>query len=276
MENKDIVLEQEQEEKNISISGESTPERNINISEEETQEQEVVVLEEIQEQVVQISNENTQEQEVNISAEKNYLISDHSLLENLDYENSGHTGFQKAGNYALKEELPTKTSQLENDSGFLTEHQDLSEYAKNTDIPTKTSELENDSEFITKELDDDFQTSGKIYLTSVKSGVSDAGASRIVFGTPSKTYSYLSSNTSGAFAFSKGSGNITLYPNTGTYNCLMTDCNSDLGRSDRKWKDLYLGGSLKDGTNTIPISNIATKTYVEETIGDIETLLGGI
>ena len=185
-------------------------------------------------------------------------------------------GLQPKGDYANKDEIPTKTSQLENDSSFLTEHQDLSEYAKNTDIPTKTSELENDSEFITKELDDDFQTSGKIYLTSVKSGVSDAGASRIVFGTPSKTYSYLSSNTSGAFAFSKGNGNITLYPNTGTYNCLMTDCNSDLGRSDRKWKDLYLGGSLKDGTNTIPISNIATKDYVEETIGDIETLLGGI
>jgi len=38
--------------------------------------------------------------------------------------------------YAKKSELPTKVSQLENDKGYLTEHQDLSGYAKTTDIPT--------------------------------------------------------------------------------------------------------------------------------------------
>lgn len=32
--------------------------------------------------------------------------------------------------------VPTKTSELENDSGFLTEHQDLSEFAKKTEIPS--------------------------------------------------------------------------------------------------------------------------------------------
>ena len=32
-------------------------------------------------------------------------------------------------------EIPSKTSQLENDSGFLTEHQSLAEYAKKSDIP---------------------------------------------------------------------------------------------------------------------------------------------
>ena len=40
------------------------------------------------------------------------------------------------GAKANKTDIPTKTSELENDSGFLTEHQDLSGYAKNTDIPT--------------------------------------------------------------------------------------------------------------------------------------------
>lgn len=34
--------------------------------------------------------------------------------------------------------VPTKTSQLTNDSGFLTEHQSLEEYAKKTEVPTKT------------------------------------------------------------------------------------------------------------------------------------------
>ena len=65
-------------------------------------------------------------------------------------------------------DIPTKVSDLQNDSGFitaipdeyvteteleakgyLTEHQDLSEYAKAVNIPTKTSNLTNDSEFIT-------------------------------------------------------------------------------------------------------------------------------
>ena len=32
--------------------------------------------------------------------------------------------------------VPTKVSELENDAGYLTEHQDLSEYAKKTDIPS--------------------------------------------------------------------------------------------------------------------------------------------
>ena len=44
---------------------------------------------------------------------------DHSKLENLDYEHSGHTGFQKAGDYALKDDVPTKLSELDNDSGFI-------------------------------------------------------------------------------------------------------------------------------------------------------------
>lgn len=41
------------------------------------------------------------------------------------------------GSKANKTDIPTKVSELENDSGFLTEHQDLSEYAKTADIPTE-------------------------------------------------------------------------------------------------------------------------------------------
>lgn len=44
--------------------------------------------------------------------------------------------------------VPTKVSELTNDSGYLTEHQSLDEYAKTADIPTKTSELTNDSGFL--------------------------------------------------------------------------------------------------------------------------------
>ena len=44
--------------------------------------------------------------------------------------------------------IPDKTSQLTNDSGFITDAA-LIGYAKTTDIPTKTSQLENDSHYIT-------------------------------------------------------------------------------------------------------------------------------
>lgn len=44
--------------------------------------------------------------------------------------------------------IPTKTSELENDSGFVNSDA-LSGYAKTTDIPTKTSEIINDSGYIT-------------------------------------------------------------------------------------------------------------------------------
>lgn len=52
--------------------------------------------------------------------------------------------------YAKKSELPTKVSQLENDKGYLTEHQDISGYAKKSELPTKVSQLQNDSGYLTE------------------------------------------------------------------------------------------------------------------------------
>ena len=57
--------------------------------------------------------------------------------------------------YAKKTEIPIKVSELENDSGYLTEHQSLADYAKKSEIPTvptKVSQLENDSNFTAKDL----------------------------------------------------------------------------------------------------------------------------
>lgn len=60
----------------------------------------------------------------------------------------------------LKGLIPTKTSNLTNDSGFITANDipqsqvpDLSGYAKTSDIPTKTSQLTNDSGFLTSHQD---------------------------------------------------------------------------------------------------------------------------
>ena len=56
---------------------------------------------------------------------------------------SSDLGLQPAGNYALESEIPTKTSDLTNDSGFITSAEvpevDLTAYAKKTELPTKVT-----------------------------------------------------------------------------------------------------------------------------------------
>lgn len=72
-------------------------------------------------------------------------------------------GIQKKGEYALKTELPKNTSQLNNDSGFLTSvpeeyitDYELSakQFATKSELPKKVSELQNDSGFISKVPDE--------------------------------------------------------------------------------------------------------------------------
>jgi hypothetical protein len=71
---------------------------------------------------------------------------------------------------ATKEELPTKTGQLTNDSGFITQ----------ADVPSKTSQLQNDSGFITKSVND-LENYTK---TSDLSSVATSGAYSDLSGTP--------------------------------------------------------------------------------------------
>lgn len=61
---------------------------------------------------------------------------------------SGYITNEALDGYATKAELPTKVSQLKNDSKFINESA-LDGYAKTVDIPTKTSQLNNDSGYIT-------------------------------------------------------------------------------------------------------------------------------
>ena len=61
---------------------------------------------------------------------------------------SGYITNEALDGYATKAELPTKVSQLENDSKFINESA-LDGYAKADDIPTKTSQLTNDANYIT-------------------------------------------------------------------------------------------------------------------------------
>ena len=107
--------------------------------------------------------------------------------------------------YAKTVDIPTKTSELTNDSnfltyipstyvteyelnakGYLTEHQDLSDYTKTVDIPTKTSELINDSNFLSSvpsEYITDSELNAKGYLTEHQDISNKADKSEI----PTKT-----------------------------------------------------------------------------------------
>lgn len=53
------------------------------------------------------------------------------------------------------DDIPTKLSQLQNDAGYLTTHQDISGKADVSDIPTKVSDLTNDAGFISSYTETD-------------------------------------------------------------------------------------------------------------------------
>ena len=81
--------------------------------------------------------------------------------------------------------IPTRTSQLTNDSGYLTEHQSLENYytkeqtdssinAVKTAIPTKTSQLNNDSGYLTEHQSlDDYYTKSQVdsSINAVKNAI---------------------------------------------------------------------------------------------------------
>ena len=72
--------------------------------------------------------------------------------------------------------IPTKVSELENDSGYLTEHQDLTDYALKSElpiVPTNISAFTNDSGYLTSHQD----ISGK--ANTSLSNINDAGKSVI-------------------------------------------------------------------------------------------------
>ena len=108
------------------------------------------------------------------------LINDRAYINEIELNNKGYlTGipvdyktktendelYQPKGDYALYSAIPTKTSDLANDSGFITGYTEVDptvpSYVKaitqenidnwnNPNIPTKVSDLENDSNFVTE------------------------------------------------------------------------------------------------------------------------------
>ena len=124
----------------------------------------------------------------------------------------GFTGTEEEFAQKIAKEIPSKVSQLENDSkfltdvpseyvtetelnnkGYLTEHQSLADYAKKSELPSKTSELTNDSGFIKSSEAPVQSVNGKTGAVSLSAA--DVGA-RPNTWTP--TYSDVGAEKSGA------------------------------------------------------------------------------
>ena len=77
-----------------------------------------------------------------------------SVVDYVDAAINGVDVSEQLKSYALKTdipEVPENISAFTNDVGYLTEHQSLEGYALEADIPTKVSELENDTKYATTE-----------------------------------------------------------------------------------------------------------------------------
>lgn len=144
-------------------------------------EKEIKIIPEIDETEIQVEQENII---INTSGTGDYneLINKPQInnIELIGNKTLDDLGIQPKGDYALTSDIPTSTSELINDSGYITEEQDptvpnhvknitqenitswnnKSEFSGNYNdltnkptIPTSTSDLTNDSGFITNETD---------------------------------------------------------------------------------------------------------------------------
>ena len=83
--------------------------------------------------------------------------------------------------YAKKTDIPTKVSELDNDAGYLTQHQDLSAYALKSEIPdvsgfANKSEIPDVSGYLTADDVSGFQTETQVNnLIDAKLGVIENG-----------------------------------------------------------------------------------------------------
>ena len=158
-------------------------------------------------------------------------------------------------NYATISQLPTKTSQLINDSGYITQ----------ADVPSKTSQLQNDSGFITNSVND-LENYTK---TSDLSSVALSGAYSDLSGTPDLSVYSLITQT----------GNkIDLEINSSTYvlTAKLYDKNNNLISTstgiDLPLETMVVGARYDDTTKSI----ILTLKNGQEVSFSIADLVSGL
>ena len=159
--------------------------------------------------------------------------------------------------YATKTSLPTKTSDLTNDSGYIT----------TSSLPTKTSDLTNDSGFVDEE---DYATSTNGGVVKIGAGLSITnGVVSVTSGGVADSVEWDNVLNKPIFATVATSGSYTdlsSKPTIPTKTSELTNDSNFASESDIPTK-------TSDLTND---SGYTTKTYVDGLIGDIDTILDNI
>ena len=157
----------------------------------------------------------------------------------------------KLDGYALKTDIPKKTSQLTNDSGFLTEHQDISGKADKNEVVDLTS---------------DQTISGNKTFETIKIKYPDKD-----------NFFQISPDGNGYNVKFKFANSVLMMLHNGgitNYRDILPDTNNtrNLGSSSASFKNAYIRGYLSDGTNNVSVSDIANKSDITNLISRIEAL----
>ena len=99
----------------------------------------------------------------------------------IDSVSTSLSDYQPKGNYALKSELPTKVSQLSNDSGYLTEHQDISGKLDSSALPTAINTALAQAKASGEFDGADGKDGASVTVKSVSESTADGGTNTITF-----------------------------------------------------------------------------------------------
>ena len=195
--------------------------------------------------------------------------------------------------YAKKSDIPRRVSQLDNDKGYLTEHQSLAAYAKKTDlssyakkssipdvsglaekseIPTKVSQLDNDKGYLTKHQ----SLTGYAKLSDLKGLATKADVQEMMDSAEELDLNQFAQKTdlnklsSAVTSISKSLGNYATKKEIPDVSKFITlddlDIPSTDGLASKEWVESqgYLKNhqSLKDYVKTSQIKDMATKNWV--------------
>lgn len=80
--------------------------------------------------------------------------------------------------YEINDSTPTDVSQLNNDAGYLTEHQDISYLASREELPTNVSELNNDAKYASEDYVNRATTNARFEVTKYALGLSNTKADK--------------------------------------------------------------------------------------------------
>ena len=93
--------------------------------------------------------------------------------------------------------------------------------------------------------------------------IEDSNYGALAIGASTRNGSWLTNDYIVIKGQDLGGAGICLYPSS-------QGVKKDLGRTANKWRDLYLSGSLKDGTNSVTVADLAALVAYAKSQGWIQ------